>query len=76
MPKQKITKKEKKIFWFGALLGIAGGIIGNILVSSAFTLITNSCQNWICYVGTTALMIVSFGIFVIMINKMTKSIIN
>jgi cell division protein FtsX len=70
-------KKEESFFWLGALLGIAGGIIGNVLTSSAFTLITNSCNEDIylfCVGGTILLLISSFIIFLLMISKIMKKI--
>jgi hypothetical protein len=34
MTKSKFTKKEKKVFYLGISIGLGGGIIGNIFVTS------------------------------------------
>ena len=36
---QRYTKKEKNMFFAGALLGIASGVVGDILVSSMYRIV-------------------------------------
>lgn len=74
MKRIKSKNREKLMFWAGALLGISGGIIGNILVSSSFTLINNSCKNEICYYGSFGLMFLSFIIFLVIMFFIMKQI--
>jgi hypothetical protein len=74
MKKIKLKDKEKLMFWAGALFGISGGVIGNILVSSAFTLINNSCKTEICHVGTIIIGISAFIIFFVLTILLIKKI--
>ncbi len=73
---KKIDNKKKNdgLFWFGLLFGFGGGFIGNLLVTSTYTLITGNCKNNICYIGSWALSITSFILFVFIVISLYKII--
>ena len=64
---QKIELKNQAFFYFGIIIGLAGGFMGNIFVSSANNLVISSCKNTLCYKSSFALMIASFIIFIALI---------
>ncbi len=69
-----MEKKNNKLFWQGILIGFFGGVVGNILTSSAFTLINGNCQNGVCWFGTTVLLVLSLVVFIIFVNFLLKRI--
>lgn len=71
---KKLNKKERIIFWAGAYLGIIGGVVGNILTSSAFNLINNNCQSKLCFRGTIFLFIISAILFYVITYYIIKQI--
>lgn len=74
MPKQKTTKKERRIFWSGALTGIVGGIIGNLFVGYLFRLsdnITNHKNLLVDLSGTIFFTLLFFAVL-FFINKQIK----
>ena len=56
----KINRKEKFMFWLGSLMGITGGILGNLLVGSAFD-IANKGYN----IFNTSIYLITFIIFIL-----------
>lgn len=69
-----IYKKEKKMFWYGLLFGLVGGIFGNVLITSCFNLINNDCQNNICRYGTLTILIFSLIGFVYILKQIMDNI--
>lgn len=74
MPKQKVTKKEKRIFWSGALTGIVGGFIGSLLIGYLFRLsddIINHKNGLVDILGVILFTSIFFAIL-FFINKQIK----
>ncbi len=65
----KFIDKERYMFWYGILLGVAGGIIGNILVTSAFNLIVINSLIW-----NVIFMLISFAMLIYLILWTSKKI--
>ena len=63
MTKQKITQKEKNIFFAGLLGGIVGGLLANFVVSSLFRFFDNKNLNNAIMAFLTLVFFFSFLIF-------------
>lgn len=72
--KLKFSKENRFLFWYGILFGLLGGIIGNSLVTSCFTLITQSYKDDLGLYSTLFVMIFSVIFYIILINKLTKKL--
>jgi len=66
--------REERFFWTGALFGLMAGIIGNILVSSCFVLITQSYKNNLGRYGTFLILILSLIIFLVLTYYLIKKV--
>jgi uncharacterized membrane protein YeaQ/YmgE (transglycosylase-associated protein family) len=69
----KITKKEKKMFWAGISMGISGGIIGSLFANIVMELLSKQNESntylWILFA-------ITFIILIIFLNFINKSINN
>jgi hypothetical protein len=70
----KINKKEKYIFWSGLLAGLMCGILGNIIVNTAFSFITESCKNMFCLKSLILIFITSIIAFILIIKLLLKKL--
>jgi len=65
MKTRKTTKKDKRIFWAGALAGIIGGFVGNLYAGYLFRFsddITNKRSILVNLTGTIIYTLIFFSI--------------
>ncbi|HTZ42155.1 MAG TPA: hypothetical protein VMC07_03045 [Candidatus Omnitrophota bacterium] len=65
MAQQKVTNKEKKIFWAGVSAGLIGGLVGNIYTGYLFAFsndIKSKINPLTDAIGVLILTIIFFGI--------------
>ena len=68
----KFEKKEKVIFWSAILAGMAGGIIGNILVGYIFSFRDN--PTLINSIGVIIFTAIFFGLIFFVRNKIKQNV--
>ncbi len=68
---KKINKKDKGIFWVGALTGIVGGLTGNLWAGYFFELSNN--PNWVNFFAVIIFTIILFGLLFYINNQIKKN---
>ena len=77
--KKPKTNKQNTFLWMGLCLGIVGGVVGNMLITSMYRILdlSNSASNpWVEFIASSVILalIVTICFFMIRDKKHTKMI--
>lgn len=72
---EEMTRKEKRVFWLGALVGIVGGFVGNMLEGYLFNFTDALNPKNLWYIDLTGVVVFTALFFAILffINKQVLS---